>query len=186
MTRSSKLKLVKYYIYAYTNTENPGTFSYNTSMGVFIFNNEPTYIGKGYYNMGESHQNNCHNEELKRHIATEQFEYDVIERDLPSHLAHRIETELIHLIGRKDLQRGPLFNRSAGVNLVDASDYMDIGPLNIEFNRLMWILEELNKNKTIKGAAEVLGISERTLHRNLKSYKLKKDRYTKLYYQELN
>jgi len=50
----------------------------------------------------------------------------------------------------------------------------------------MWILEELNKNKTIKGAAEVLGISERTLHRNLKSYKLKKDRYTKLYYQELN
>lgn len=170
-----KINLVRFYIYVYLDTNKPGIFNINTSMGEFEFNHMPIYIGKGADHRMEYHQtDSCRNQRLKYKIEEGNFECYIIKKDLPSHLAYRLESELIYKIGRIDINSGPLFNETGGVNLIEADKYAEIGPLHLEFNKLILILRMLNTSKNLKQAAQKLGISERSVYRYIKGYKLEK------------
>lgn len=170
-----KINLVRFYIYVYLDTNKPGIFNTNTSMGEFKFNHMPIYIGKGSDHRMEYHQtNSCRNQRLKNKIEEGNFECYIIEKDLPSHLAYKLESELIYKIGRIDTNSGPLFNETGGVNLIEADKHAEIGPLHLEFNKLILILKILNTSKNLRQAAEKLGISERSIYRYKKEYKLEK------------
>jgi hypothetical protein len=170
-----KIKLVRFYLYVYLDTNKPGFYNIDTSLGEFKFEYTPIYIGKGADNRMEYHQSkSCRNKRLKEKIEEGNFECYVIKKDLPSHLAYRLESELIFKIGRIDTNTGPLFNETGGVILMEADKYSEIGPLHLEFNKLMLILKILNTSKTITSASKKLGISERTIYRYIKGYNLEK------------
>lgn len=168
------LNLVRYYVYVYTDLEKPGRYEVQTSMGSFTFDHQPVYIGKGAGDRMISHQRGASNSRLMDLIDRGNFECKTISFGLPSYSAHALEAELIYRIGRIDLGKGPLFNESAGVQLYEAKGTDDIGPYHLEFNRLLHILKILNQCKTNKDASKVLGISERSLYRYIKDYRLKK------------
>lgn len=180
----TNMKLMRYYIYAYLDTTKPVNDVYETSMGSYHFNFEPIYIGKGTGGRGTSHQTGTSNMGLNEVIKSGNFEYIELEYGIPSHLAYLLESELIYHIGRKDLGKGPLTNLSAGINLVEAKNIAEIGPLHLEFNKLLHILKVLNQTKTIKQAADLLDVSQRTIYRYLKSYHIVRDKVTKEFYQD--
>ncbi len=180
-----KIKLVRYYIYAFLDTTKPGTYNYTTSMGNFNFNYEPIYIGKGNGRRHQSHLNEAKNIRLRNLIESGNYECEIVSDELPSHLSYKIESELIYQIGRIDLETGPLVNETAGIYLVNAKRHDEIAPLNLEYNKVIHMLKILNKKRTLGGAAGVLGISPRTLYRYLKAYKLVKDKTSKEYYQDV-
>ena len=53
--------------------------------------------------------------------------------------------------------------------------------LNIEYNHVKLIIDRLNNSKTMNESAKKLDISERTLHRKLKQYKITKNPNTKIW-----
>lgn len=163
------------YIYVYVDISKPGFYQYTTSMGTFTFDHMPVYIGKGMYDRINSHIESAKNNRLKELIDTGDFDCYKISEDLSSHLAYKLEAELIYKIGRLDLDKGPLFNESAGIRLIEANKFDNIGPLHIEFNKIINIIKALNSTKTLKEAANLLEISERTLHRYKKSYRLQRE-----------
>jgi hypothetical protein len=173
-----KIKLVRFYLYVYLDTNRPGFYNIDTSIGEFKFEYTPIYIGKGADNRMEYHQGkSCRNKRLKEKIDEGNFKCYVIKKDLPSHLAYKLESELIFKIGRIDTNTGPLFNETGGVILIEANKYSEIGPLHLEFNKLILILEYLNTSKTLKAASKKLGVSERSLYRYIKGYNLEKSGY---------
>jgi hypothetical protein len=166
---------VRFYLYVYLDLEKPGIYNIETSMGEFTFKHTPVYIGKGADKRMEDHQTeSCRNRRLKDKIKEGTYECYVIKKDLPSHLAYSLESELIYRIGRIDLGSGPLFNESAGVNLIEAKKDSEIGPLHLEFNKLMRIIHVLNTAKNLRKSAEALGVSERSVYRLIQGYKLEK------------
>lgn len=168
------INLVRYYIYAYTDLTKPGRFTVETSVGSITFDHEPVYIGKGAGDRMLAHQNGASNQRLMELIEKSNFECKVILKELPSHSAYAIESELIYKIGRLDLGKGPLVNESSGVHLPETDKSYDIGPYHLEFNKMIYVLKILNNTKTIKQASKVLGLSERTMYRYTKDYHLKK------------
>lgn len=172
---NSNLKLMRFYLYVYLDLEIPEFRRIETSMGEFVFEYKPIYIGKGSDNRMMYHQSKlCRNQRLKKKVEKGNFDCFVIKKDLPSHLAYTLESELIYKIGREDLGTGPLYNESSGVNLIEASKKSEIGPLHLEFNKLMRIIYVLNTSKTLRESARKLGISERSVYRFIDGYKLKK------------
>lgn len=167
-------ELVGYYIYAYCDLNKPGIYKYNTSVGVFEFEFEPIYIGKGTNNRIHTHQFNAKNDSLNNLINCGKYTFLKIKENLPSHTAYMIESELIYQIGRLELNKGPLFNESAGVNLIESKKYTDIGPLHLEFNKMIHVLKILNTTDSLKEASKILGISERTLYRYNNRYSIKR------------
>jgi hypothetical protein len=170
------IKLMRYYIYAYVDLESPGNWEYDTSLGTVKFEHMPVYIGKGCGSRMEVHNKGSHNhriDELIKKGNVEYFKINILD-NFTAHVAYRIEAELIYLIGRKDLGKGPLFNESCGLNLIEAKKHTEIRPLNLELNKILYILEILNQTSTIKEASNILGISERTIYRINKDYNFKK------------
>ena len=166
---------MRFYLYVYLDLEKPGVYNIDTSMGEFMFKHTPVYIGKGADKRMEYHQTeSCRNQRLKEKIKAGTYECYIIRKDLPSHLAYVLESELIYRIGREDLGNGPLFNESSGVNLIEADKKSEIGPLHLEFNKLMRIIYVLNTSKTLKESSRKLGISERSVYRFIDGYRLKK------------
>ena len=182
---TTNMKLMRYYIYAYVDTTKPVNSVYETSLGSYHFEFEPIYIGKGNGTRGTDHQKGSHKLGLNEAIKSGNFEYIELEYGIPSHYAYQLESELIYHIGRKDLGKGPLTNLCAGIHLVEAKNVAEIGPLHLEFNKMLLVLKVLNQTKTIKEAAGLLDISERSLYRYLKGYKIVKDKVTKVFYQQL-
>lgn len=178
------IKLMRYYIYAYVDTTKSINAVYETSMGSYHFEFEPIYIGKGNGDRGTDHQKGSHNLGLNEVIKSGNFKYIELEYGIPSHFAYLLENELIYHIGRKDLGKGPLTNISSGIHLVEAKHVAEIGPLHLEFNKMLHVLKVLNQTKTIKEAAGLLDISERSLYRYLKGYKIVRDKVTKEFYQD--
>ena len=166
---------VRFYLYAYLDTERPGSYIVETSMGEFIFDYTPIYIGKGADNRMEYHQSCCKNPKLSEKIKKGTYKCFIFKKDLSSDTAYGLESEIIYKIGREDLNKGPLYNLSSGINLIETKSKSDIGPLHLEFNKLIHIIKVLNLSKTIKKASERLEISERSLYRFIKGYKLKRE-----------
>lgn len=170
------IKFMRYYIYAYVDLESPGNWEYDTSVGTVKFSHKPIYIGKGCGGRMEGHMQGANNGRLDELIQRGNIEYFKINLldNLTSHIAYKIESELIYLIGREDLGTGPLFNESAGINLVEAKKHSQISPFNLELNKLLYVIEILNNTNSLKEASEILGISERSIYRIKKDYSLKK------------
>lgn len=168
------LNLVRYYVYAYTDLEKPGHYIIYTSKGKVTFTHEPVYIGKGTDVRMESHQHDGKNKRLKDFLENGSYDCFKIYSELPSHDAYQLESELIYKIGRIDLGKGPLVNESTGVHLPETREDQEIGPYHLEFNKMIHVMKALNSKRTIKEAAEALEISERTLYRYTKGYRLEK------------
>ena len=166
------IKLVRYYIYAYVDLDSPVDYQVSTSLGIKHFNHQPIYIGKGRGERISSHCDGSKNEGLQNLIESKRYKYIILYDSLSNLESYRIECELIYKIGRSDLGVGPLMNKSAGIHLNESKG--EIGPLNIEFNKLLLIMNALNTYKTKRAAAKALEISERTLHRYTNEYSLSK------------
>jgi hypothetical protein len=160
-----------YYVYVYLNPLIAGPFIY----GEHTFNYMPIYVGKGYGERDTSHLSYAKNTTLSEVLA-------VIEKEnlrpiviriadkLTSHQAYMTESKLIYEIGRVDLQKGPLLNKSSGIHYNPNTSPSTI----LEDSNMLLIISALNNHKTIRDAALSLGVSERTLYRKLKSTNIKK------------
>jgi len=113
-----------YYTYLYLDPRKNGNYKYYHDDEIFIFNNEPFYIGKGKNNRDKHHlylanNENTHNKyltsKIKKILKTNQspiifrFKDKVNETE-----ALNYEKKLIKSIGRKDLGLGPLCNHTDG------------------------------------------------------------------------
>ena len=160
-----------YYVYVYLDPNIEGEFEH---MG-YKFNHLPVYVGKGVGGRLKEHkEGRSHNEDINYWVSQlkDRGQSPIIvkvESGLTSLNAHLVEGRLIKDIGRRDAKSGPLFNRTGG--LLPISD--NVGTRLADSNVLK-TLSALNKYRTIWKAAEVLGISERTIHRMKVRYSIKK------------
>jgi hypothetical protein len=107
----------KYYIYIYLNPLKEGVFKYKN----FIFEHEPFYIGMGKGNRMESHAINTNKKtkDVDRLVieilnqGKEPIRFKLYE-NITVESAKRLEKSLIKLIGRKNLNKGPLTNLTNG------------------------------------------------------------------------
>lgn len=122
---------MEYYVYIYLNPLKPGNFEYKK----FNFEFEPFYIGLGKKNRINRHINDAkyHKKKslkdniilkiLKNNIEPIRFKlYDNITLESAS----RLERYLIHLIGRRDLNKGSLANLTDGGEGTFGRVYTDI------------------------------------------------------------
>jgi hypothetical protein len=174
-----------YYVYVYLNPLKIGEFKYAD----FSFNCEPVYIGIGQNLRYKSHLLHSQNIELEDFLKKLQDNniqpiIEKIKQNLTKQEALTLENNLIFYIGKKNCNNGPLLNELGGKHLILDEKNIVITDLNIEQNSFLQILKSLNKNKTLKLAAEELKISERTLFRKMKSLNIKKDKKANTYYVE--
>lgn len=109
-----------YYIYVYLDPRKSGNYIY----GEFNFNFEPFYVGKG-----RNHRHRIHLLKVKRGDYKNLPKYHTIKKILDENLepiiikyrtdllekdAFNLEKNMIEIIGRKDLNKGPLRNLSNG------------------------------------------------------------------------
>lgn len=106
---------MNHYVYIYLRKDRPGRYTY----GPVTFLYEPFYVGKGTrtrYKPADHLYSNNTNLVLKRLIRKlgEDLVYFMIETKLSDAEAIEKEKHYISLIGRKDLAKGPLINRTIG------------------------------------------------------------------------
>lgn len=111
---------MKYYVYVYLDTRKKGFFKYDD----YVFENEPFYIGKGTDGRMFSHIKNAKKSKNGKHplydkikkIYSDGYEPKIlkIKEKLIEQEAFNFEIHLINIIGRKDLNRGPLTNLTDG------------------------------------------------------------------------
>jgi hypothetical protein len=183
------IKLVRYFVYTILDTSEPDATIYQVGDNTIQINYKPIYIGRGCGDRQLSHVKSSHNPRVKQFVEKNKNSYKI--EKLIDNISWKesvlIEQTLIYSIGRLDLDKGPLYNDSAGVHWTDndVSDFK-ITPLNLELNKLQLVIKRLNALSNRKKVAESLGISERTLYRlmnlyNIKSIKIGHRKYK--YYQ---
>lgn len=103
-----------FYVYAYLDPRKPGNYEYSG----FRFNFEPMYIGKGYgyRSKWRYHKHNLYlmNKINKIKRCGLRIITVFIMRGLYEQMALNLEQELIAVVGRKDLEKGPLVNMTDG------------------------------------------------------------------------
>lgn len=109
----------EFYVYAYLDPRKPGDYNYTNQNGVYHFDYEPFYVGKGKGRRAIIHlRGNKHNTHFQRKIdhIREQCSCNPIivypEINLLSEIAYKHEEELVLTIGRSDLKNGPLCNKT--------------------------------------------------------------------------
>ena len=106
------------YIYVMLNPEISGNYIY----GKYDFKYEPFYVGKGSYDRPCHHftksslaKKSPKNNKIKYLLSNNiKLIIIIIKDNLPNLKAHKLENNLIKLIGRKDLNEGVLLNRLGG------------------------------------------------------------------------
>lgn len=102
-----------FYVYTWLDPRKPGKYVY----GDYCFNYEPYYIGKGkkYRKNALANRNNFTINKLNK-VKKCNFKNKIyiIKGDLSEEEAFRLERKLISIIGRFDLEEGPLTNMSDG------------------------------------------------------------------------
>ena len=109
---------MKYYVYLYLNPLKPGKFIYD-DLEYFY---EPFYVGKGKNRRKYAHlySNKEDHNRLKINIINKILkngEYPIIEILFESNSeeeSYKKEVDIINIIGRRDLKRGPLSNMTNG------------------------------------------------------------------------
>jgi len=107
-----------FYVYVYLDPRKSGKFIY----GKYIFDYEPFYIGKGrgsraYIHLKHICSNNKYFYNKINKILRETGKNPIIlkyKEDLVENVSFEFEKEMIDIIGRKDLKRGPLCNLTDG------------------------------------------------------------------------
>ncbi len=171
-------KLVRYFVYIIQDTRIKDPIIYQIGDHTIQLNYKPIYVGRGCGNRHLSHMDESHNPRVNQFIKQNPDHY-LIEKfiiDLSWQSSVILEQGLIHTIGRIDLGNGPLLNDTAGVNWNEDKLLHEIGPLNLELNKLNLVLARLNKLNNRRNVSESLGISERTLYRMMVDYKIQKER----------
>jgi hypothetical protein len=116
------MKTEKYYIYAYLDPTKKGNFKYTIEGKIFIFEFEPFYIGRGTKNRLLDHlklhpldKNYFKKNKIKK-IKKLNIEPIIVKvKFLPDKIkANLLEKEFISVIGRRDLNLGPLTNLTDG------------------------------------------------------------------------
>jgi len=165
-----------FYTYIYLNPLKPGRYTYGSFVS-FLY--EPFYVGKGKGNRQYDHLNENKNTSYNKHkyytiqkILEQKYKPLIIKiiNDIESKCSLCYEKFLISLIGRKDLNKGPLTNMSYGGDGSNSESYSKLCREKMsEFNKnrivsnttkekhsisskgRIWIHNEiLNKNKFIK------------------------------------
>lgn len=142
------------------------------------FNYEPFYIGKGSGKRSEDPERNESVNSRILHLRKNGVEPIVlkIKEGITSLQAYKLENYLINKIGRSDIGKGPLLNIAGGISFVDSENVIyDFTDLNLEKNTNLMILDALNKKRTLRESAKMLGISERTLYRKIKDLNIVKN-----------
>lgn len=110
-----------YYVYVYLDPQKPGNFNY----GIYHFDFEPYYVGKGYRKRMYDHlscNDNSHKTRklkkilesgyTKKHLKSD---YIILQNfDMEETKAFDLEIDMIKTIGRYDLGMGPLTNLTDG------------------------------------------------------------------------
>lgn len=141
------------------------------------FNYEPFYIGKGSGKRSEEPERNEAVNIRISHLKKNGVDPIIlkIKEGISILQAYKLENYLINKIGRSDIGKGPLLNIDEGISFVDSDNVIyDFTDLNLEKNTNLMILDALNKKRTLKESAKILGISERTLYRKIQDLKIKK------------
>lgn len=106
-----------YYVYVLLKTYKEGEFTYFD----LKFNMEPFYVGKGrekrlLISKNERNSSNKHKSNIINKIISLDMDvsFILIEKDLSENESYLLEFETINKIGRKDLNKGPLCNLTAG------------------------------------------------------------------------
>ena len=117
---STRLNDIPYmnYVYIMLNPDIEGNYTY----GDYEFEYEPFYVGKGRYKCVERHfwesslkKYTPKNKIIRGLLRQGRAPVTIILQDgLSSLNAHKLENNLIRLIGRKDLNEGVLLNRIGG------------------------------------------------------------------------
>jgi len=115
---------MNYYIYVYLDPRKTGRFTYSELGITFLY--EPFYVGKGKNNRYLKHlklspkekQFNTHKSGKIDNIINEGYDMSLFivkyKQFLSEDEAFTYEIAAINIIGRKDLNKGPLTNQSAG------------------------------------------------------------------------
>lgn len=141
------------------------------------FNFQPFYFGKGAgERIFQEERNELVNQRILKIKSAGQEPIKLkIKEGLSNLEAIKLESYLIHKIGRADLGLGPLLNLSSGVIFKNPEDLeFEFSDLNLEKNINSMILDAMNQSKTLKLAAKKLGISERTLFRKIHDLRIEK------------
>ena len=107
-----------FYVYALLDSRKTGTFRY----GHWKFKFEPFYIGKGKGDRVDSHfkqsavKSNSHkNNKIRKILSKKLFpEIVYISIGLTENQAFKLESNIINIIGRQQLNTGPLTNKTDG------------------------------------------------------------------------
>jgi len=103
-----------FYVYVYLDPRKPGIYNY----GLYEFNYEPFYVGKGKeyrYKRIDKYRSNYFRNKINK-IKESGFETIKIKlrENIEEIKSFELEIELIELIGRKILKKGPLINIADG------------------------------------------------------------------------
>jgi len=141
-----------YYVYVYLDPRKPGNYLY----GDFYFEFEPFYVGKG-----RMHRHRIHLLKVKRGNYKNLPKYHVIKNILEQGLepiiikykdnlletdSFEIEKNMIELIGRKDLSKGPLRNLSNGGEGNGERKFTDEHRKNISISKKGVVTEKIREN----------------------------------------
>jgi len=112
----------RFYVYIYLDPRRQGPYIYNDGKEKFIFEEAPFYVGKGvadrmYHHLTDNplDRNNLKKNKIKK-IKQCGLEPKIIKlkQKLTDEEAKLLEKRLIRLIGRQNLNRGPLTNLTNG------------------------------------------------------------------------
>jgi len=112
---------MQFYVYVYLDPSKPNNFSY----GLYHFDFEPFYVGKGHNKRmyehlalyGNNHLKNNKIKKILKSISVKEFKskYIILQRfDLLEICSFSLEIDMIKTIGRRNLGSGPLTNMTDG------------------------------------------------------------------------
>jgi hypothetical protein len=169
---------MEYFVYVIQDMRVSEDTVYQIGDHTIQFAYRPVYVGRGW---GEGHLNHAREDgesPISRELR-ERREHSLIERvatGMSWQSSVILESGLISTLGRSDLGTGPLLNGESRISWAEDPNQCEIGPLNLELNRLDLILSRLNRVRPIRKAADSLGVSERTLYRMIRDYRIEKTR----------
>ena len=159
----------QYYVYVYYDLSKP----IKLDVGIYVFDFEPIYIGAS----GNENRINTirdRNDNLRKKcnelLDKNELGKKILFQNLTKSEAFEMESKLIKCIGRIDTGTGSLYNKNNG-NINQKKDQSSY----LEYKLIEHILFILNGSKTVKQAAKKLNISERTLYRKIKTYKIQRN-----------
>lgn len=124
-----------YYVYALLDSSKPGKYKYDS----YTFDYEPFYIGKGKSNRIKHTLYDKSSFKRNKILKLKRKNIDILSvkilKNISNNLAINKEIELISLIGRRDLKKGPLVNTTDGGEGRINSKHTDEIKLKISKNR---------------------------------------------------